>query len=53
MRTIFSRIRRDESAGEMIEWALVVGLVVIVAISLVAAFGTKTLARWTSVNQSM
>jgi Flp pilus assembly pilin Flp len=46
------RLARDERGGEVIEYALVVGLVVIAAIATITAFGTKVLARWTSVNDS-
>jgi Flp pilus assembly pilin Flp len=44
---------RDERGGEAIEWALVAGLVVIGALAVIGAFGTKVLARWTTVNGSM
>jgi len=50
---LFRRLLHDESGGEIIEWALVVGLVIVAAITTVAAFGTKVLGRRTSVNDSM
>jgi Flp pilus assembly pilin Flp len=43
----------DQQGGEVIEYALILGLIVVVTISLVASFGTKVLARWTSANSSM
>ncbi|MDB5329014.1 MAG: Flp/Fap pilin component [Phycisphaerales bacterium] len=46
------QLPRDERGGEVIEYALVVGLVVIAAVATITAFGTKVLARWTSVNDS-
>jgi Flp pilus assembly pilin Flp len=46
------RLGRDESGGEVLEYALVVGLIVVAAIASITAFGTKVLARWTSVNDS-
>ena len=39
----------DERGGEVIEWALVAGLVVIATIAVIGAFGTKVVARWTTV----
>ena len=42
----------DERGGEVVEWALVAGLVVIAAIAVVGAVGTKVLARWNSVNDA-
>jgi Flp pilus assembly pilin Flp len=47
------RLCGDEKGGEIIEYALVMGLVVIVAIAMVGLFGAKVLARWTSVNSQM
>jgi Flp pilus assembly pilin Flp len=44
---------RDERGGEVIEWALVAGLIAIGALAVIGAFGTKVLARWTTVNGSM
>jgi Flp pilus assembly pilin Flp len=32
---------------------LILGLIIVVAIALVGAVGTKVVARWTSVNSSM
>jgi Flp pilus assembly pilin Flp len=56
MKTLLSQIVRlsaDESGGEVFEYALVAGLVVIAAIASISSFGTKVLARWTSLNHSM
>jgi len=47
------RLIRDESGGEVIEYALVLGLVIVVAIVAIMAFGAKVLARWQSVDSSM
>ncbi len=43
----------DETGGEVIEYALILGLIIVVCITAVGAYGTKVLARWTSVNSSM
>ena len=48
-----ARLLRDERGGEIIEWALVAGLIVIATIAVVGAVGTKVLARWNSVNQGL
>ncbi|HEY3824775.1 MAG TPA: Flp family type IVb pilin [Bryobacteraceae bacterium] len=44
---------RDERGGEVIEYALILGLVIVVAIVTITAVGGKVLARWQSVNSSM
>jgi pilus assembly protein Flp/PilA len=43
----------DESGGEVIEWVLIAGLIIVATITTIFAVGTKVLARWTSVNSSM
>lgn len=43
----------DDSGGEVLEYVLIAGLIVIGAIATVGMVGTKVLARWTSVNAGM
>jgi Flp pilus assembly pilin Flp len=52
-RMLISRLLRDEDGAEVLEYALVLGLISIVAISLIAQVGTKVAARWTSINSNM
>jgi len=49
----FLRLVFDESGGEVIEYALIAGLIIVAAILIIGAVGTKVVARWTSVNASM
>jgi Flp pilus assembly pilin Flp len=44
---------RDDEGGEVIEYALVLGLISVAAIAVIGSFGLKVLARWNSVNSSM
>jgi Flp pilus assembly pilin Flp len=56
MRTIknlFVSVIRDERGGEVLEYALIAGLIVVAAIAVIGAVGTKVLARWNSLNSSM
>ena len=43
----------DDAGGEVIEYAIVLGMISIVAITVIGAFGSKVVARWNSVNSSM
>ena len=43
----------DERGGEVIEYALIAGLVIVGAIAVIGTVGGKVLARWTSVNGSL
>jgi pilus assembly protein Flp/PilA len=47
------QIVRDESGAEVLEYALIAGLIVVAAIAAITSVGTKVLARWTSLNHSM
>ena len=53
MRKLIGRLICDESGGEVIEYALIAGLIIVAAIAVIGTVGTKVLARWTSVNSSL
>ena len=48
-----AKLARDDRGGEVLEYALVAGLIVIAAIAVIGSVGTKVLARWTSIDTSM
>jgi Flp pilus assembly pilin Flp len=43
----------DENAGEVLEYALIAGLIVVAAVGVITAVGTKVLGSWTSLNNSL
>ncbi len=47
------KVVRDEDGGEVLEYALIAGLMVVAAISVIGTVGTKVLARWNSLNAKM
>jgi Flp pilus assembly pilin Flp len=49
----FYNLLKDERGGEVLEYALIAGLIVIAAISLIGAVGSKVAAKWTSLNSKM
>ena len=53
IKNLFNRVVRDEAGGEVLEYALIAGLIVIAAIAVIGSVGTKVLARWTSLNAGM
>lgn len=56
MKPVLHSLRRamsDDGGAEVIEYALVVGLVIIAAVATITSFGTKVFAKWTSINASM
>jgi Flp pilus assembly pilin Flp len=50
---LLMKLSRDEQGGEVLEYALIAGLIVVAAIASISSVGTKVLARWTSLNASM
>jgi Flp pilus assembly pilin Flp len=52
-KALLAQLVRDENGGEVLEYALIAGLIVVAAIAVIGAVGTKVLAHWTSLNSSM
>ncbi len=48
-----SQLIKDEQGGEVLEYALIAGLIVVAAIAVITSVGGKVLARWQSLNSSM
>jgi Flp pilus assembly pilin Flp len=46
-------LARDDRGGEVLEYALILGLIIVAAIAVIGTFGTRVLARWTSVSSSL
>ncbi len=56
MSKVYAFVRRllhDEAGGEVLEYALVAGLIIVTAIAVIGTVGTKILGRWNSLNSSM
>jgi len=53
IRSFVGKLVKDEQGGEVLEYALIAGLIVVAAIAGSGTVGTKVLARWTSLNSSM
>lgn len=56
MTAIWNLVRQlanDEEGGEVLEYALIAGLIIVAAIAAISAVGNKVLARWTSLQNSL
>ncbi len=53
LKNTFRRLVKDDQGGETIEYALIMGLIIVTAIVIITNVGTKVLARWASVNSSL
>jgi len=53
MRTItkcLTRLAREEDGAEVIEYALILGLIVVATLAAISSVGTQILARWNSIS---
>jgi pilus assembly protein Flp/PilA len=53
MKRLIKQLLTDDAGGELLEYALVGGLIVVAAVAVITTVGTKVLARWNSVNAQM
>ena len=52
LKNILALLSDDEGAS-LVEYALIVGLIVVAAIAAITSIGSKVHAKWTSLNSSM
>ena len=50
---LLKKLVKDEQGGEVLEYALIAGLIVVAAIAAITSVGTKVLGKWTSVQNSV
>ena len=48
-----AKLVKDEQGGEVLEYALIAGLIVVAAITIITSVGTKVAAKWSSLNSSL
>ena len=51
--TLLRRLVGDDRGGEVMEYVLIAGLIVVATVVVIGAVGTKVLARWNTVNTGM
>ena len=50
MKNLLAKLVKDEQGGEVLEYALIAGLIVVAAIAIIGSVGTKVLGKWNSLN---
>jgi pilus assembly protein Flp/PilA len=53
IHSFVTKLVKDEQGGEVLEYALIAGLIVVAAIAVIGSVGGKVVARWNSLNSSM
>ena len=47
VKKLMSRVMNDENSGEILEYALIAGLIIVAAIAVFGTVGVKILGHWT------
>jgi Flp pilus assembly pilin Flp len=50
---LLNKFIRDERGGEVLEYALIAGLIVVAAIAVITSVGNKVFAKWSSLNTAV
>ena len=53
MKTLLNKLVKDEQGGEVLEYALIAGLIIVGAIALIGSVGSKVFARWSSLDTGL
>jgi len=53
MKKLLVKLMKDETGGEVLEYALIAGLIVVAAVAVISSVGTKVFAKWNSLNDGM
>jgi Flp pilus assembly pilin Flp len=53
MKTLLKNLISDDQGGEVLEYALIAGLIVVAAIAVITSVGTKVVAKWQSVDNGL
>lgn len=53
IKSFLGKFAGDERGGEVLEYALIAGLIVVACITIIGSVGTKVLARWGTLDSSM
>ena len=53
VKRLLCRLMLDESGGEVLEYSLVTGLIVVASIPVITQVGTKIVAKWNAINAAL
>jgi Flp pilus assembly pilin Flp len=53
MKNLLKKLIKDEQGGEVLEYALIAGLIVVAAIAVITTVGEKVVARWEDVETGL
>ncbi len=53
MKHLLKKLVKDEQGGEVLEYALIAGLIVVAAIATITTVGEKVIAKWDDVGKGL
>jgi Flp pilus assembly pilin Flp len=53
MKRLIKQFLADERGGEVLEYALIAGLIVVASMAIIGTVGQKVVAKWTSLSNGM
>lgn len=53
MKALLKKLITDDQGGEVLEYALIAGLIVVAAIAVISSVGVKVAAKWQSVDDGL
>ncbi len=53
MKNLLKKLVKDEQGGEVLEYALIAGLIVVAAIAVITTVGEKVVAKWEDVDAGL
>ena len=53
MKKLLKKLVHDEQGGEVLEYALIAGLIVVAAIAVISTVGQKVVAKWNDVDAGL
>jgi Flp pilus assembly pilin Flp len=53
MKRLMTQLLVDDSGGEVLEYALIAGLIVVASIAVIGTVGQKVVAKWTALSNAL
>jgi len=53
MKKRIAKLLADERGGEVLEYALILGLIVVATVTVITTVGTKVLAKWSATESAL
>ena len=52
-KNLLGKLVKDEAGGEVLEYALILGLIIVASITVITTVGTKVLGKWNAASTGL